>query len=417
MTRRPRSHPDYQWPASFLTPIRLPVGLLFAAVFHLAYAIGRSIRKFSATADQLCIIRTDGIGDAVLFEPALRSLAERFPGKRVHLWAPAATCELWSSHPQVARSTSIPRGAKDGNLAYFHSFRWRARLGYLLGRRSFDLAVYPAHGPEPLGNWLLESIDAKEKWLNRGDTENQFDWQRDRTAAVATRVFEPRTDGGHELLRNAHLASQWGGNILDDWPKINIPAPVNQAAADQVRQWWQAASRAGATQLVGVMPVSAMAVKGYPLASWSKVIADLWRSRRAICVLLGGADDSQVLDELSKSLGDVPHARLPNGAGLLTVAGILPRLDALLSVDTGLAHMAIAQDVPTVVLRTGGHPGRFFPWPAATRSIVLNKPMPCEGCCCRCVLAEAECVTHIQPGEIIAAYLRLTHHVPNTVAA
>jgi ADP-heptose:LPS heptosyltransferase len=417
MSRWPRSHPDYQWPASFLTPIRLPVRLLFAAVFHLAHAIGRSIRKFSATADQLCIIRTDGIGDAVLFEPALRSLAERFPGKRIHLWAPAGTCGLLDSHPHVGQLAAIPRGAKNGNLGYFHSFRWRAKVGYLLGRWSFDLAIYPAHSPEPLGNWLFESIDAREKWLNSGDTENQFDWQRDRTAAAATRFLEPRAAGGHELLRNAHLAAQWSGDISDDLPRIDIPAQANDAAADQVRRWWQAASRAGATQLVGVMPVSAMAVKGYPLASWSKVIADLWRTRRAMCVLLGGAADSKVLDELSKLLGHVPHARLPDGAGLLTVAGILPRLDALLSVDTGLAHMAIAQDVPTVVLRSGGHPGRFFPWPAATRSIVLNKPMPCEGCRCRCVLAEAECVTRIQPGEIIAAYLRLTHRVPHTVAA
>jgi ADP-heptose:LPS heptosyltransferase len=417
MTRRPRSHPDYQWPASFLTPIRLPVRLLFAGVFYFAYAIGRFARHFSGTVDQLCVIRTDGIGDAVLFEPALRSLAERFPGKQIHLWAPAATCELLDSHPQVAQSAAIPRGAKGGNLGYFHSFLWRAKVGYLLARWSFDLAIYPAHSPEPLGNWVFESIDAREKWLNYGDTENQFDWQRDRTAAAATRVPEPRASGGHELLRNAHLASQWGGDISDDWPQINILAAANQAAADQVRQWWQAASRAGATQLVGVMPVSAMAVKGYPLASWSKMIADLWRTRRAMCVLLGGPADSKVLDELSKSLSDVPHARLSSGAGLLTVAGILPRLDALLSVDTGLAHMAIAQDVPTVVLRTGGHPGRFFPWPAATRSIALNKPMPCEGCRCRCVLAEAECVTRIQPGEIIAAYLRLTHRVPDTVAA
>ena len=417
MTRWPRSHPDYQWPRSFLMPIRLPVRLLFAAIFHVGWVIGRIVRRCSSNMAQFCVIRTDGIGDAILFEPALRSLTERFKGQRIHLWATAATCELFASYPGIFRRAAIPRGAKAGNIGYFHSFRWRATLGYLLGRWKFDVAIYPAQSPEPLGNWLFQSIDAREKWLSSGDTENQFGWQRDRTAASATRVLVPRPEAGHELIRNAHLASQWDGDIRSVLPQIEISPTATQAAADQVRQWWRDASKVAATQLIGVMPVSAMAVKGYPVASWCKVISDLWRDRRAMCVLLGGPSDGRALDELSKSLHDVPHARLPRGTGLLTVAAILPRLDGLLSVDTGLAHLAIAQDVPTVVLRTGGHPGRFFPWPMPTRSAVLNVPMPCEGCRCRCVLDEAQCVTRIRPGEIIAAYLRLTHYVPNTAAA
>ena len=268
-----------------------------------------------------------------------------------------------------------------------------------------------------MGNWLLAAINAREKWLNRGDTENQFDWQRDRTASAVTRVLEPRPTGGHELHRNVHLASQWGEEISGDWPLIEIDDQSKASAASLVRQWWSQASEANATQLVGVMPVSSMTVKGYAAGSWREVVGDLWRRHRAMCVLLGGPSDKAALDELDGLLGDIPHLRLRSGVELLTVAAILPRLDALLSVDTGLAHLAIAQEVPTVVLRTGGHPGRFFPWPVATRSVVLSRAMPCEGCRCRCVLKEAACVTRIQPGEIVAAYLRLTHQVPNTIAA
>lgn len=413
----PRSIPDYQWPENFVSPLTLPIRLLFAAVFHLAHTIGRLVRRISPRPSQICVIRTDGIGDALLFEPALRSLANRFPNKSIDLWAPAAVCELFGAYGGISRRTVNLRGAKAGNLAYFHSVRWRARLGYLLGRSVFDLAIYPAHSPEPMGNWLLASISAREKWLTLGDTENQFNWQRERAARSVTRVLEPRPADGHELDRNVHLAAQWGEEISGDWPLVEIDDESKTRAAKLVRQWWTKASESNATQLVGVMPVSSMAVKGYAAGSWRQAIADLWRRHRAMCVLLGGPLDTKALGELEDLLPDVPHLRLPARTDLMTVAAILPRLDALLSVDTGLAHLAIAQDVPTVVLRTGGHPGRFFPWPAPTRSVVLGKSMPCEGCRCRCVLDQAECVTRIQPGEIIAAYLRLTHQVPSTVAA
>lgn len=417
MSPWPRSLPDYRWPSHLLAPAWLPIRLLLAAVFHASHAIGRIVRRLSPRAGQVCVIRTDGIGDAILFEPALRSLAERFCDKQIDLWAPEPVCELFAAYGGVARRTAILRGAKSGNIAYFRSLRWRARLGYLLGRTSFDLAVYPAHSPEPMGNWLLASINAREKWLNPGDTENQFDWQRRLAASSATRVLQPPSAGAHELLANASLASQWEEDVAGHWPLVEIDDATKQSAAALVRQWWTRASNENATQLVGVMPASAMAVKGYSAESWRKVIADLSRRHRALCVLLGGPSDGAAIAELSSLLRDVPHARLPIGTGLLTVAAILPRLDALLSVDTGLAHLAIAQDVPTVVLRTGGHPGRFFPWPVPTRSEILSKPMPCEGCRCRCVLKEAECVTQIQPAQIVGAYLRLTHHAPNTMAA
>ena len=55
----------------------------------------------------------------------------------------------------------------------------------------------------------------------------------------------------------------------------------------------------------------------------------------------------------------------------------------------------------------GGDPGRFFPWPGATKSIVLNKPMSCEGCHNRCTLAEAECITQIPPADVVIAFAKL----------
>lgn len=402
----PRSIPDYQWPDR-----RSGAGLFLrraamSLIFHVARIAGRVASAIGANPPAILVVRTDGIGDAVLFEPALRSLADRFSGKQLHLWAPAATCDIFAQHPAVARRLAIPRGGKTGNLEYFRSARCRAVMGWRLGRFAFQLAAYTVDSPEPLGDWILSSVRARERWYAPGDTENHFDWQRDRTSRSVTTLLLSCPGGGHELLRNAHLAGQWGGSA-DSLPLVALGAQDNWRAEQETRTWRKLASAVGARRIVGVMSGSAATMNAYPAARWATVIRLLWTQDRALCALFGGPADAPRIIEISRLIPDVPHVQPPPTFGLRAAAALLQTIEGLISIDTGLAHVAVALGVPTVVLRHGGHPGRFFPWPAPTRSVVLSHPMPCEGCRCRCVLSEPQCITRIRPEDVVAAYAEL----------
>ena len=411
MSGWPSSIPDYRWPERLLRPGLAPLRWFLAAAFHVAHVLGRISAAVHRSRGDVLVIRTDGIGDAVLFEPALRSLCSRFPDAPIHLWATAPVVQLFRHHPAVRHFRVIPRGAKPGNLQYFSSLRWRWTMGWRLGRFRFELCVYPALSPEPMGNWLLRSVRARQKWYAPGDTENQFESQRLRTAAFATRLLHPPAAGGHELSGNAHLAEQWQGTVAPR-PAIEIDRATGLEAAGIARQWRKFAAENGSSNLIGIMAGSATSVNAYPVHSWARIISDIWRTRRACCVLLGSEADGPRVDEISRIIADVPHCRLAPGTALLTTAALLSRLDGLISMDTGLAHVATALDLPTVVLANGGHPGRFFPWPIATRTITLTHRMPCQGCLCRCVLAEAECVTRIEPGQVLAAFASLVPAKP-----
>jgi ADP-heptose:LPS heptosyltransferase len=395
------SVPDYQWPPRLLSAPYAPLRLALAAVFHVGRWIGLLMRAVRRDVPGVLVIRTDGIGDGILFEPALTSLGDRFPHEPLHLWAPSATCELFSAHPSVSRLTPIPRGAKSGNLGYFTSPFWRARMGYLMGRWKFDVAVYAVHSPEPLGNWVLTSVDAAERWYAPGDTENQFDWQRQRTHDRSSVLLRAGA-AGHELHRNGQLARQWDAPTLPQVPRIFFTDEAIQKGQRQAKVWRGAAAGAGARHIVGIMAASATDVNRYPLSSWASVAQRLWNDDRAICVLLGGPGDQRFINQLRQEIG-IPILSLESSGRLLANLALIRRLDALIAVDTGLAHGAAAQDVPTVVLGNGGHPGRFFPWPMPRRCVVLSHRVPCEGCLCRCKLNEPECVTRIDPEGVAAA--------------
>jgi ADP-heptose:LPS heptosyltransferase len=353
------------------------------------------------------VIRTDGIGDALLFEPALEELARTISPTEVHLWAPAPACELMQACPTVRRRFVVPRGFKDGNLLLFRSLWQRARLGYLLGFRRYDLVLYPAESPEPLGNWLFSSIRAKNRWINSGDTIHQFDSQRADAHARATRVLETRPGSAHELLRNAYLGTQWGGSLELRPPRLFLTAKAIHQADRQMSIWREMERRVGASSIVMVIPAGSQPINRYPADQWLAALGRLWHEHRAVPALVGGPAEERFIQSITRRLGDVPFLRPDGRIPLLGTAALAARVDAVLSVDTGLAHLAVAQHVPNVILRIGGDPGRFFPWPDAHRSVVLFKTMACEGCHNRCHLPQAECIAGITPDQIVEAFAKL----------
>ncbi len=400
----PNSLPDYKWPREAARKrVRRALG---AILFYLSHLAGRFVSLLKTNKPTVLAIRTDGIGDAVLAEPMLRSLAQRFPDHEFHLWAPDATCELFRAAPYINRIQVIPRGYKQGNLLVFSSLAWRARLGFLLGRRGFVAAAYLSHSPEPLGNWLIASVRAVQRWYSPGDTENQFPAQRSAVEEIATWPLFTTSTRPHDLTRNAELAANWGADIERFTPTIYANEHALSFATEQSQSWRRVAARLGAQTVVGLMPAASLSVKRYPAAAWAQTTSLLWQNG-IICALLGGPEDSMQLEEVARQLGSLPHLRLPRPLTLPESAALIGALDGLLSVDTGLAHIALAQEVPSVTLVGGGHPGRFLPWPLGRNGIALNHRMPCEGCRNRCHLPAAECITRIQPAEIAGAMARL----------
>jgi ADP-heptose:LPS heptosyltransferase len=312
--------------------------------------------------------------------------------------------------PVIRKRIAIPRGFKEGNLRMMRSPRLRARMGFLLGFRQYEIAIYPANSPEPLGNWLITFVRAPIRWVNYGDTINQFEWQRQQTHERATRVLSTRPGAAHELARNAYLSSQWGGALELRRPKIGFTPQALAQAEKQVLAWRHVERQLRASGIAALIPTGSQPINRYPADKWVETITLLWSEHRTLCAILGSRADERFIGSITRQLGDVPFLRMRGKLDVLAVAALVGRVDALISVDSGLAHAALAQDVPAIILRIGGDPGRFLPWPGETRSAVLFQPMPCEGCHNRCHLGEAKCITDVTPEEIVATYARLSVH-------
>lgn len=398
----PKARPDYVWPASCRKPAARLRAIAGDVAFHVAHAAGRVAAKLRPTPPSVCVIRTDGMGDAVLAEPAIRGLAQRFPGHDVHLWAPEATRTLFRAHPDLAKRRAVPRGYKAGNVSVLTSPRLRARLGYRLGRHRFDVAVYPAQSAEPLGHWLLASCRAAERWTHAGDLTNQHPCQRAKAQAAATRVLRPiHAADADEVARNAAVARCWGADVAEERPTVPLDLLAVRDAADVWADLDAWRTGFGASKLIALVIGGTAAVNRYPADKWADVLRAVRDEHDAAFAILADDDNRAEAEAVHAAAHGVPVRVVGPSRDPLALAALLGRFPLLLSVDTGPAHIAMAVGVPTIVLRGGGYGERFLPvWGEAT---VLTRPMPCAGCANRCTRASAECLTTIEPSEVIAA--------------
>jgi ADP-heptose:LPS heptosyltransferase len=142
-----------------------------------------------------------------------------------------------------------------------------------------------------------------------------------------------------------------------------------------------------------ICPFSGESIKEYPMEDLADVAGRVARRHGLIPCIMGGPDcieRSQTLESHLKRFGECRN--LTGQLPLCESAWVLEHCRAVLAVDTGLAHIAIAYQTPTAAILGGGHFGHFAPWgdPRSTRW--LYRELPCYGCHWFCPYPVPKCI-------------------------
>lgn len=272
----------------------------------------------------LVILRALKLGDYLTGLPALWALREAFPEHRSVL-----LCQGW------LRELADHVGATDDFVAHPGLV---PLPGSLFGA---DIAV-DLHGSGPGSQPLL--LASRPRRLiafahpDVPGTESGPSWRRDE----------------HEVLRWCRLLAEAG--VLADPSRLRIPVPDLEIPG-HLR---------GATVL---HPGAASPARCWPLDRFAAVGRELSRRGHALAVTAGPGEE-----QLARSLAgllSLADSRVIIGSSLLRLAAILGAARRLISGDTGVAHLATALDVPSVVLFGPVSPARWGPPPGSRRQVPL----------------------------------------------
>ncbi|MEU2588673.1 glycosyltransferase family 9 protein [Streptomyces avermitilis] len=279
----------------------------------------------------LLVLRALGLGDLLAGVPALRAVRRAFPGHELVLAAPselqpvaAATGAVDRLLPASAPGRAVPR-----------SLDWDGSPP--------DIAV-DLHGNGPLSHRLLQTL-------------------RPRRLLAFAHPGTPEIDGPrwwaeeHERDRWCRFLEFYG--IPSDPADLRLPRPLAASPAP------------GAVVL---HPGAGAPSRCWPVDRYAAVATALCGRGHRV-VVTGGAGEDDLVARLAK------QARLPDtdthGGGLPfeRLSALVAGARAVVSGDTGIAHLAVAHATPTVTLFGPVPPSRWGP-PADPRHRVLWHPRP-----------------------------------------
>jgi heptosyltransferase-2 len=312
------------------------------------------------------VVAPNWVGDTVMALPVLDALAAS--GRELHVLAKHHLGPLLGLSQAV--TATIERGATDSESV--ERLRQAECAEAFILPNSFRSA------------WLPYLAVVPTRFGYRGNL---------RSLLLAPGVPAPSTRGAHQVTDYERLLTVAGVALPGEWRPHLSPSPEAIARADEVLQ--RAGLSGDSDPLVGLFPGAEFGPsKRWPWQRFGELTHALRRVRRDVrLLLLAGPKEvwSTVrIHEASGKLVPVLGADLD----LAELAGLLSRLDLLITNDSGPMHMAAALGVPCVALFGPTNPSRTRPY--GDEHEVLYTDRWCSPCFRkRCPLLHHKCMKDI----------------------
>jgi predicted lipopolysaccharide heptosyltransferase III len=335
---------------------------------------------------RVLVVRLRSIGDTVLATPSLHALRRFLPAARIDVLLEDWVAPLLEGSGDVDRVVPVRRKSSAG----------RFRTARLLRAESYDV-VYNLHG----GSTAALLVRATGAPHRVGYRDYSY-------AALLNHLAPPSA----ELWQKArtHSAEQqlallgWTGVPVTDRPASRLP--VSEEAAERVAARLRAAGVEDSGPFALLHPAAAFDTKTWAAENFARVVEHL-DARGLKVVAVAAAHETQVVEELRRRarapLVSFTDLRLPELSALAARAALF------VGNDSGVAHIAAAFGVPSVVVFGSSNVAHWRPWTAAPAEVVREEMpcAPCPGYTCS-EFAAPECIRRVSVERVVEAIRKVT---------
>ena len=353
----------------------------------------------AAKVNRLLYLRLDGIGDTILANSLLEKLPEVFPNAKISVVCELASAVVYEACPLVDEVIPLEKFALEKFVLerqeYFH------QAVRLLNARKADVVLHAVASPAAHSAALALSSRLPVIGLEADAINMSLNDRKIYNEKLACKIVIKRPSLAELKKYEAVLAWLNGGRFSMLKPKLWL---TEQHYAEAKEIW----------DKHGLVPERTIAVfskasfsKGY--AMFGHALLDTCRKNGWFVAALGTEASFELNEENLRILRahDISCVNLSGTTGLLACAAFLSKCRLAVGVDTGLAHIACALDVPQVIALDGGHPGRFLPQHSTTTAVCL--PLECWGCYGRCRYTHWYCLSGITPEALAEAIESALH--------
>jgi ADP-heptose:LPS heptosyltransferase len=364
-------------------------------------------RLFAAPArrDTVLLVRTFGIGDALLF----RLLLDAYKAALVPVGMRCVILGATDWQPIIADFFAGETVILVDQKRYARRFFYRLRFNIMLRRLGVARAVCPVYRRNPIvADAMVAATDAPERWVMQPEVAPKMQAVAEFFRSGMTRIID--TDAviapgaRHELQRQLDFIARLVPGAPSDLPRTRLDDLLPDLPAGE------------SDNAVLINLGASYGPRRWPLARWLQVAAALAADGRRV-VLVGGPAERDLLSDVEIWVASLPPAlrgQIEVSIAAWSFAELIRRTRhaaLVLSSDTGPAHLAALLGVAVIVALGGGHFGEFFPYPqqpAWAHIHVLWHKRDCYFCSWACPYLSAEirtypCISDIAIDEMVAA--------------
>lgn len=292
---------------------------------------------------RILVVRQDKLGDCLLATSLLASLREAHPGAKIRVVCQPGMRIIFERaglDVEIEHGPYRPKG-----------LGWIG-LGLAWRREGFDAAIIPkeSSGAYAMAAWLAKipkRVGWTPKWHGRFLTTNF--WGK----------LDPAL---HEVRVMLRMAEEALGGSLPEKPLCFQPSPQEEERARQLAE--------GLGDTWVLCPFTGGTSAPWPLEHFLELGSRI-ASHGMTALVAGGPDQAQ---EAERAAGFPGGVSIAGQGGLGEFAALFRRSRALVSVNSGLIHLAASQGVPVVVIETREDHAiasqRWAPW--MTRHTILS---------------------------------------------
>lgn len=276
------------------------------------------------------------LGNTVLLSPLVQEIETLYPGAEIDILACEAADALFGRRFRVRRIFAVPHRVA-------HHLLHTIGLLRELRRSRYDLAIDACHGSQS-GRLMLALTRSRYKLgFPSKTTSPDSGWH--------ACDWPP-----HHAQRNVFLLrrARSGGTIASDYPMLDVGVNSEEAkeASRVVAILSQEASAKG-QRVVGIF-TNATGAKRYDESWWVQFLTAFREAHPDVCIV-----DFVAAHGCSHLDGNIASFYSRN---LRRMASFIANLDAFISADCGVMHLAVASGTPTLGLFRTTDPAKYAPY-------------------------------------------------------
>ena len=352
---------------------------------------------------RILINALSGIGDAIMFSPALELLKKQLPGSEIDMTVMFKQVEeIYANNPNVSK-------------IYFIDFLEQSKLKSLkqvlaLRKNKYDASinVYPSNRREY--NMVQRLIGADKRIATRYNHYSKSNWD------YLNNILKQEVKDRHNVLENFDLVKFLAPNIKEE--ELG-PFRIKISIEDEVFAQKYFLDNILQDQFVVGFHAGSATFKRHINKRWAaekyiELAKELHKKYFAQVMLFGTEQD--VNEKIYSEIRSFGH--LPKTGGIMQSMALMERCKLFVSNDTALMHLAAGLKIPTVAIFAYTNYKELYPW--KNKHIIVRKDLECSPCFfnspkpVECIYTgedEFKCIKTIDVSEVLEACKKLIEEI------